>query len=279
MRSLLCDEFWRVIYEVFSKEHLFTFGPEYFHESAVLNNTLLSSHLVWPWWRPWQWQYEGVTNFLNILPQPMMIATRAWWTATTKLSSNGISLMVKHDISSISSFYSTAIFKMAYFLASKRTRTSLVFKKDRKGNRLNQHWSICEASQQGKNMHFLLWVFYNPSCTSFIPQMLTVLYTLQSAINEQWADNQLWGLRAHLSFMFWFSLFLRPSPLLTGDHHIRQYLVIVWKEMCLNVCMFAVYSMYFKCIFTVRPPCQEDPAYCWSACSLRWYPAIRRGFN
>ena len=46
--------------------------------------------------------------------------------------------------------------------------------------------------------------------------------------------------------MFWFSLFLRPSPLLTGDHHIRQYLVIVWKEMRLNVCMFAVYSLYFN---------------------------------
>ena len=107
----------------------------------------------------------------------MMIARRAWWIATTKLSSNGISLMVKHDISSISSFYSTAIFKMAYFLASKRTRTSLVFKKDRKGNRLNQHWSICEASQQGKNMHFLLWVFYNPSCTSFLPQMHSSLNT------------------------------------------------------------------------------------------------------
>ena len=113
-----------------------------------------------------------------------MIARRAWWTATTKLSSNGISLMVKHDISSISSFYSTAIFKMAYFPASKRTRTSLVFKKDRKVNRMNQHWSICEASQQGKNMHFLLWVFYNPSCTSFIPQMLTVMYTLQSTITK-----------------------------------------------------------------------------------------------
>ena len=123
---------------------------------AVLKNTLLSLHLVWPWWRPWQWQYEGVTNFLNILPQPMMIARRAWWIATTKLSSNGISLMIKHDISRFSSISTTAICKIACFPASKRTRTSLVLKKDRKGNRLNQHWSFCEASQQGENYAFSL---------------------------------------------------------------------------------------------------------------------------
>ena len=28
----------------------------------------------------------GDTNFLNILPQPMMIVKKAWWTATTMLS-------------------------------------------------------------------------------------------------------------------------------------------------------------------------------------------------
>ena len=145
---------------------------------------------------------------------------------------------------------------------------------------------ICGASQQGKIMHFLLWVFYNPSCTSFLPQMHSSLNTgspkyitkttfeslplFHFIFSTDSGNEQIINFEGCSPF-FYVLVFIVPAPFPApeADHHIRQYLVIVWKEMCLNVCMFAVYSMYFKCIFTVRPPCQEDPAYCWSACSLR----------
>ena len=226
----------------------------------------------------------------------MIIATRAWWIATTKLSSNGISLMVKHNISGISSIFTTAICKIAYFPASQRTRTSLVFKKDRKGNRLNQHWSICGASQQGKICIFscgssTILPAHHSYLRCTVLWILTVMYTLQSTITKttfeslplfhfifstycQWAHNQL------LTF------------LLCSGFHCSCALPRSWRAIIISdntwwlfekgcICMFAcaVYSLYFKCIFTVRPPCQEGQVYCWSACSLRWYPAIGRGFN
>ena len=83
----------------------------------------------------------------------------------------------------------TAIFKMAYFPASKRTRTSLVFKKDRKGNRLNQHWSICEASQQGKICIFTcgsskILPAHHSYLRCTVLWILTVINTLQSTITK-----------------------------------------------------------------------------------------------